>query len=60
MNLGSGNSPNAGAVATLDKLTIPKDGYIYITVQSGEWGSKTGHYGIALGEGSRRLTPSFT
>ncbi len=52
VNLGSGNSPNAGAVATLDKLTIPKDGYIYITVQSGEWGSKTGHYGIALGEGA--------
>jgi len=52
VNLGSGNSPNAGAVATLDKLTIPKDGYIYITVQPGEWGSKTGHYGIAVGEGT--------
>jgi von Willebrand factor type A domain len=51
VSLGTASSPNAGAVATLDKLTIPKDGYIYVSVQSGEWGSHTFHYGIALGEG---------
>jgi len=51
VNLGSASSPNKGAVATLDKLTLPKDGYIYVKVQYGEWSSKTGHYAIALGEG---------
>ena len=51
VNLGSGSSPNKGAVALLDKLTLPKDGYIYVKVQYGEWSSKAGHYGIALGEG---------
>ena len=51
VNLGSGGSPNKGAVATLDKLSLPKDGYIYVKVQYGEWSSKTGHYGIALGQG---------
>lgn len=50
VNLGSASSPNKGAVATLDKLTVPKDQYIYVTVQYGEWSSKAGHYGIALGE----------
>jgi hypothetical protein len=58
VNLGSASSPNKGAVATLDKLTLPRDGYIYVKVQYGyvkvqygEWSSKTGHYAIALGEG---------
>jgi hypothetical protein len=50
VNLGSASSPNKAAVATLDKLTVPKDQYIYVTVQYGEWSSKAGHYGIALGE----------
>jgi len=49
--LGSASSPNKGAVATLDKLTLAKDGYIYVTVKYGEWSSKQGNYGIAFGEG---------
>jgi hypothetical protein len=36
---------------TCRRCSLPKDGYIYIKVQYGEWSSKTGHYGIALGEG---------
>jgi hypothetical protein len=51
VSLGNASSPNAGAVATLDKLTLANDGFIYVKVQYGEWSSKTGHYGIALGEG---------
>jgi hypothetical protein len=51
VDLGSGSSTNKGAVASIDKLTLPKDGYIYVKVQYGEWSSKAGHYAIALGEG---------
>ena len=51
VNLGTGSSPNKGTLAKLDKLSLPKDGYIYVKVQYGEWSSKTGHYGIALGQG---------
>jgi hypothetical protein len=35
-SLGNGSSPNKGAVATLDNLSLPKDGYIYVKVQYGE------------------------
>jgi hypothetical protein len=50
-SLGNGSSANGGAVANLDGLKLTKVGYIYVTAQFGEWSSKTGHYGIALGEG---------
>jgi hypothetical protein len=50
VSLGSASSPNKGAVATLDKLTVAKDQYVYVTVKYGEWSSKAGHYGIALGQ----------
>jgi hypothetical protein len=50
VDLGSGSSPNAGAVAKVENIKLAKSGSIYVKLSFYHYTAK-GHYAFAFGEG---------